>query len=160
LSSLAATQAGLQIGRLHKQKEDIIRQSGFQAKFLRPGGFMSNAYQWIRTIQAEGVVYNAMGDTQFPPIAPEDLVSVAVRALVDPTLTGDVCELTGGELLSVSEQVNILAKILDQPIRCVDVPVETAVQNLIRGGAPAQLAGAVGESFAAIRNGLNVAIRD
>ena len=118
LSSLAAIQHDLQIGRLHKQKEDSIRKSGLQAKFLRPGGFMSNAYQWIGTINAEGVVYNAMGDARFPPIAPEDIASVAGRALGDPTLSGDMFELTGGELLSVPEQVNILAEILGRPIRC------------------------------------------
>jgi uncharacterized protein YbjT (DUF2867 family) len=160
LSSLAAIQHDLQIGRLHKQKEDSIRKSGLQAKFLRPGGFMSNAYQWIGTINAEGVVYNALGDAKFPPIAPEDIASVAVRALVDPTLSGDVFELTGGELLSIPEQVNILAEILGRPIRWVEVPVETAVQNLIRGGVPAQMAAAVGESFAALRNGLSVTMKD
>jgi uncharacterized protein YbjT (DUF2867 family) len=160
LSSLAAIQPDLQIGRLHKQKEDTIHKSGLQAKFLRPGGFMSNTYQWTGTIHAEGVVYNAMGEARFPPIAPEDIASVAVRALVDPTLSGDVFELTGGELLSVPDQVNILAKVLDRPIRSVDVPVETAVQNLIRAGVPPQMAAAVGESFTAVRNGRIVAIKD
>lgn len=160
LSSLAAIQPDLQIGRMHKQKEDTIRASGAQAKFLRPGGFMSNTYQWIGTINAEGVVYNAMGDARFPPIAPDDIADVAVRALVDPGLSDEVFDLTGGQLLSVPEQVDILANILGRPIRCVDVPVEKAAENLIRAGVPAQMAAAVAESFAAVRNGRIVAITD
>ena len=160
LSSLAASEAGLQIGRLHQQKEDIISESGLQAKFIRPGGFMSNAYQWIRTIQAEGVVYNPMADAKFPPIAPEDIASVAFTALVDPELPGKVFELTGGELLSVPEQVEILAKVLNRPIRCVEVSIETAIQNLIRAGVPAAMAAAVGESYQAVRSGRIFPVKD
>jgi (4-alkanoyl-5-oxo-2,5-dihydrofuran-3-yl)methyl phosphate reductase len=160
LSSLAASQPELQIGKLHKQKEDQIRESGLSGTFVRPGGFMSNAYQWIRTINTEGVVYSPLGDVRFPPIAPEDIAAVAFRALVVPDLSEEVFELTGGELLSVSEQVSILVKVLDRPIRCVKIPVETAVQNLIRAGVPAQMAAAVGESYESVRNGRIVAIQE
>lgn len=121
---------------------------------------MSNAYQWIGTINAEGLVYNPMGDARFAAIAPEDIAVVAVKALVDPGLSGDVFELTGGEMLSVREQVGILSKVLGRSIRCVDVPAETAVQNLIRAGIPPQLAAAVGESYEAVRNGRILAIKD
>jgi uncharacterized protein YbjT (DUF2867 family) len=160
LSSLAANQPQLRIGQLHKVKEDAIRESGLPATFVRPGGFMSNAYQWIRTINAEGAVYNPMGDAKFPPIAPEDIAAVASKALLDPSLSGEVFELTGGESLSIREQVNILAKVLGRSIRCVDVPVETAVQTLIRTGVPEQIAAAVGESYQAVRNGRIVAFTD
>jgi uncharacterized protein YbjT (DUF2867 family) len=121
---------------------------------------MTNAYQWTGSIHSEGVVYNALGDVRFPAIAPEDIADVAFRALVDPTLPGEIHPMTGGELLSVPEQVEILAKVLGRPIRCVDIPVETAVQNLIRAGIPAPLAAAVGESYEAVRNGRIVGMKD
>jgi len=160
LSSLAANQPDLQIGRLHKQKEETIAKSGLPAKFLRPGGFMSNTFQWAASIHADGAVYNPMGNAKFPPIAPEDIASVAFHALLDPALPGRVFELTGGELLSVPEQVEILARVLDRPLRCVDIPVETAVENLVRAGIPAQMAAAVGQSFAAVRDGRAFEITD
>jgi uncharacterized protein YbjT (DUF2867 family) len=160
LSSLAANQPQFRIGQLHKIEEDAIRESDLPFTFVRPGGFMSNAYQWIRTINAEGAVYNPTGDAKFPPIAAEDIAEVAVKALVDASLSGEVFELTGGESLSIREQVNILAKVLGRPIRCVDVPVETAVQILIRTGLPEQIAAAVGESYQAVRNGRVVACTD
>jgi uncharacterized protein YbjT (DUF2867 family) len=81
LSSLAADDGQLQIGRRHKLKEHAIRAPGLEAKFLRPGGFMSNAYQWIGSIKGEGPVYNALGEAKFPPVAPEDTAAVAVKAL-------------------------------------------------------------------------------
>jgi uncharacterized protein YbjT (DUF2867 family) len=160
LSSLAAKQPELQIGVLHKQKEETIRTSGLPATFVRPGGFMSNVYQWIASISAEGVVYNPMGDTRFPPIAPEDIAAVAFKSLIDPALSEKTFELTGGELLSVPEQVEILAKVLGKPIRCVDITVETAIENMTRAGLPAPLARAVGESYRSVRDGGILGVTD
>jgi len=160
LSTLLAGAPEFQIGKLHKDKEDVIRESGLPGKFIRPGGFMTNSYQWIGTIKAEGVVYNPMGTGKSAPIAPEDIAAVAVQALTVPSLSDEVFELTGSQLLSVPEQVNILADVLGKPIRCIDVPTETAVQGLIRAGIPAQVAAAVGQSFEAIRDGRAIAVRD
>jgi (4-alkanoyl-5-oxo-2,5-dihydrofuran-3-yl)methyl phosphate reductase len=63
-------------------------------------------------------------------------------------------------MLSVPQQVTILAKVLGKPIRCVDVPVESVVENFIRAGVPAQMAAAVGESYNAVRNGRAVLMTD
>jgi hypothetical protein len=55
--------------------------------------------------------------------------------------------------------VTILAKILGKPIRCVDVPVESVLENFIRAGVP-RMAAAVGESYGAVRNGRAVLMTD
>ena len=159
LSTLLAANPDSSIGRIHQAKEDAIRASGLPGKFLRPGGFMSNTYQWIGSIKAEGVVQNPMATGKFPPIAPEDIASVAVKALTDPNLEGEEFELTGGELISVPEEVNILSEILGKAIRCVDITIEAAVQNLIRAGIPAPIAAGVGRSFEMVRDGQGMAIR-
>jgi uncharacterized protein YbjT (DUF2867 family) len=153
LSTILADMPQMKVGQLHKQMEDAIRESGLRATFIRPGGFMSNACQWIGTIRSESVVYNPMGEGKSAPIAPEDIAAVAVRALTDQDLCGEVFEITGGELLSVPEQVDALARALGKPIRCVDVPVQAAVNELIRAGIPAQMAEAVGQSLEAVRDG-------
>lgn len=121
---------------------------------------MSNSYQWGRTIKAEGVVLNPMGSGRSAPIAPEDIAAVAVRALTDSSILDEVLEVTGGELLSVPAQVNILAEILGKAIRCVDIPTETAVQGMIQAGVSAPVASAVGKSFEVIRDGGGAAMRD
>lgn len=150
LSSITAATPELKIGKIHKDKEDAVRDAGLEGKFLRAGGFMSNTYQWIGSIKSEGVVYNAFGNAQFPPVAPEDIAAVAVKALTR-NLPGEIFDVTGGEFLSVEEEAGILARILGRPLRCVDVSMEVAVQGLIRSGVPAELAAAVGESFQAFR---------
>ena len=160
LSTIFAGSPESPIGQLHKDKEDVIRASGLSGKFVRAGSFMTNAYQWIGTIKGEGVVYNALGEGKAAPIAAEDIAAVVVHALTDPNPSPEVFEVTGSELLSVPEQVAILAKALGKPIKSVDVPAEAAAQGMIRAGLPAPVAAAVAQSFAAIRDGRMAIVKD
>jgi uncharacterized protein YbjT (DUF2867 family) len=160
LSTIFAGSPESPIGQLHKDKEDVIRASGLSGKFVRAGSFMTNAYQWISTIKGEGVVYNALGAGKAAPIAPEDIAAVAVHALTDANPSPEVFEVTGSELLSVPEQVAILANALGKPIKSIDVPAESAVQGMLRAGLPAPVATAVAQSFAAIRDGRMAIVKD
>jgi uncharacterized protein YbjT (DUF2867 family) len=160
LSTIFAGSPESPIGQLHKDKEDVIRASGLSGKFVRAGSFMTNTFQWIGTIKGEGVVYNALGDGKAAPIAADDIAAVAVHALTDPNASPEVFEVTGSELLTVPEQVAILAKALGKPIKSVDVPAEAAAQGLIRAGLPAHVAAAVAQSFAAIREGRMAMVKD
>ncbi|PWT72617.1 MAG: hypothetical protein C5B46_06500 [Proteobacteria bacterium] len=154
LSSLLASEPGrFQIGRAHIEEEDAIRTSGLSAHFLRPGGFMSNAYQWAGSIKAQGVVYNAMGTGKSASIAPEDVAAVAAKILTSPDGLDPILELTGAELLTVPDQVEILSHALSKTIQCIDVPVEAAIEGMIGNGMPARFASAVAESLKAIRDG-------
>jgi uncharacterized protein YbjT (DUF2867 family) len=130
LSTIFAGSPESPIGQLHKDKEDVIRASGLSGKFVRAGSFMTNTFQWIGTIKGEGVVYNALGDGKAAPIAADDIAAVAVHALTDPNASPEVFEVTGSELLTVPEQVAILAKALGKPIKSVDVPAEAAAQGV------------------------------
>jgi uncharacterized protein YbjT (DUF2867 family) len=160
LSSLFAGSPESSIGQLHKDKEDVIRASGLSGKFVRAGAFMTNAYQWLGTIKGEGVVYNSMGTGKAAPIAPEDIAAVVVHALTDPNPSPELFEVTGSELLSVPEQVSILAQALGKPIQSVDVPTEAAVQGLLRAGLPAPVAKAVAQSFELIRDGRAAVVKN
>jgi len=102
------------------------------------------------------VVYNPMGTGRSAPIAPEDIAAVAVKVLREPVRSGEVLELTGGELSTVPEQVHTLSEVLGREVRCVDVPTEVAVQNFIRSGLPPAMAAAVGQTIEAVRNGRTV----
>jgi uncharacterized protein YbjT (DUF2867 family) len=152
LSTILAGNPEATIGRIHKEKEDVLRASGLRARFLRPGGFMSNALQWAETIKRDGVVYNPMGSGPIAPIAPVDVANVGVHALTRDDVP-EVLELTGGEVVTVPQQVETLAKVLGKAIRCVDISIETAVENMVRSGFPTPIAKAVSESFAIVRSG-------
>ena len=160
LSTLFAGLPESRIGQLHKDKEDVIRASGLPGRFVRAGAFMTNAYQWLGSIKTEGAVFSAMGAGKTAPVAADDIAAVAVHALTDPSLTPEIFEVTGSELLTVPEQVGILADAANRPIRCVDVSTETAIQGLVDIGTPAPVAAAVGQSYEAIRDGKMALVTD
>lgn len=164
LSSVLAARPDLQIGLMHKVKEDAIRDAGFEFTSVRATGFMSNVRQWTSSIRAEGVVYNAMGTGKSALIAPEDIAAVAVAALVSPNPLGPILEVTGGELLTVPEEVEILSKALGRTLRVIDVTSEQAADGLVANGLPRPVANAVAASFQAIRESrvteLTTTVRD
>jgi uncharacterized protein YbjT (DUF2867 family) len=160
LSTLLAGAPDSQIGRLHKVEEDAIRDSGLHSAFVRPGGFMSNTFQWTAGIRSQGVVHNPTGSGQFAPVAPEDIAAVAVRALIDPSLAGQAFEVTGEELLSVPQQVEILSRVIGKRLRCIDISVATAVEQSIRSGVPPHIAAALAQSLETVRDGRGALIRD
>src|SRR4029079_14388350 len=81
-----------------------------------------NGYQWLGTIKAEGAVYNAMGAGKIAPVAADDIAPLALHALTDPSLTAEVFEVTGGELLSTPQQVGILADTVHRPSGALTCP--------------------------------------
>jgi hypothetical protein len=94
------------MGRWHHEREQIIRASGIRATFLRPGGFMTNAFDWLPTIQQGGYVLDPVGPGRYAPIDPAD---VAALALTRDGHQGQEYVLTGDDLFTAVEQVKILA---------------------------------------------------
>jgi uncharacterized protein YbjT (DUF2867 family) len=139
------------IGRLHREKEELIEQSGISWTFLRPGGFMSNSLQWAETIKSQSKVFNPMGKGKTSPISPYDIASVAAVALTSPGHEGKAYDLTGAELLSTPEQVEILSKVIGKPIDCVDIPVEVATERAIASGLPEALVKSLAELWVQVR---------
>jgi len=139
------------IGRLHREKEELLEQSGISWTLLRPGGFMSNSLQWADTIKSQSKVFNPMGNGKTAPISPYDIAGVAAVALTGPGHEGKVYYLTGGELLSNPEQVDILSKVIGKPIECVDTPVEVAAERAIASGLPEPLVRSLADIWAQVR---------
>lgn len=139
------------IGRLHREKEALIEQSGIPWTFLRPGGFMSNSLQWAETIKSQSKVFNPTGKGKTSPISPYDIAGVAAVALTSPGHEGKVYDLTGAEFLSTSEQVEILSKVIGKPIDCVDIPVEVATERALAAGLPEALVKSLAELWVQVR---------
>ena len=86
---------------------------------------MSNTYQWIKSLKAEGMVYNPLGSGRFPPIAPEDIAAVAVKTLIDAEPADKILELTrSGDVLrrrhhAVRWGETAVAELDDSPVETV-----------------------------------------
>jgi uncharacterized protein YbjT (DUF2867 family) len=159
LSTLFAADPDSPIGQVHKDKEDVIRASGLHFSFVRAGNFMTNTFQWLETIKQSGTVFNGMGTGKTAPVAPEDIAAVAVQALTDPD-AAEIYEVTGGELLTLPEQVSILSRAKGRPISVVEISAEQAEEGLLKAGFPAFVAKAVSHSYEDIRKGKVAFVRD
>jgi uncharacterized protein YbjT (DUF2867 family) len=140
------------MGRWHHEREQVIRASGIPATFLRPGGFMTNALEWLPAIRDGGYVLDPAGPGRYAPIDPADIAAVAALALTEDGHQGREYVLTGDEALTVAEQVQILSAAtgLDIKIREPATP-EEAVRARFPNGAPPALAAALIEGLALMR---------
>ena len=139
------------MGRWHHDREEIIRASGIPATFLRPGGFMTNALDWIATIR-DGYVVDPVGPGRFAPIDPADIAAVAATVLTQPGHEGQTYALTGSEVLTVADQAEMIAEVTGLPIevRSPASPAE-AVRSRFPAGAPQALVDAITEGFLLMR---------
>jgi len=139
------------IGRWHHQREEIIRASGIPATFLRPDGFMTFAYNWLPTIRAGGYVIDPLDPGRYAPIDPADIAAVAALALTEDGHQGRDYVLTGDEVLTIAEQVRILAEAASIDIEVKPATPAEAVQSQFPHGAPQALVDAVIELYAVLR---------
>jgi uncharacterized protein YbjT (DUF2867 family) len=140
------------MGRWHHDREEMIRASRIPATFLRPGGFMTNALDWLPTIHAEGFVLDPVGPGRYAPIDPADIAAVAALALTEDGHQGEEYVLTGEETFTTVEQVQILGAALGRDIEVRAVATaEEAVRSRFPSGAPPALADAIIEGFTLMR---------
>ncbi|MFI0897504.1 SDR family oxidoreductase [Streptomyces sp. NPDC020983] len=140
------------MGRWHHAREEIVRASGIPSTILRPGGFMTNALDWLPTIREANYVLDPVGPGRAAPIDPADIAAVAALVLTTGGHEGKVYELTGAELFTVAEQAAVISATIGRTItaRPVGTP-EEAVAARFPNGAPPALAEAVVEGFRLMR---------
>ena len=152
ISSSSVRMEGNAIGRLHREKEQMVEDSGIPWTLLRPGGFMSNAIMWwAQTIKSQSKVFNPTGNGKTAPISPYDIAAVAAVGLTSSGHEGKTYDLTGGELVSTPEQVAILSKVIGKPIDCIDIPIEVAAERMIASGLPAALVESLSQLYVLVR---------
>jgi uncharacterized protein YbjT (DUF2867 family) len=140
------------MGRWHQEREQVLAAAGIPFTIIRPGGFMSNALEWIGTIREGGYVLNPIGAGKAALIDPADIAAVAALALVEPRHQGERYTLTGDEPLTVAEQVATLSRAVgfEIEVRSAATP-EEALRFRYPDGAPTTLAAALLEGLTLMR---------
>lgn len=153
LSTLEATEHKIKIGKWHYEREELIRVSGMDWTFLRPGMFMSNSVDWwAESIKGQNSVFFPGGKTgKVAPIDPRDVAKVAALALTTPGHKGKVYELTGMELFTIGEMVQVIAKITGKSIQYTDIPPIAAKLFMLKTGMDKTLVNALMEMLASLR---------
>lgn len=130
---------GATVGAWHAAAEEAVAESGLAWTVLRPPSFASNLLRYRSFIEAGDPVPNVFGSARQPVVDPRDVAAVAVEALLDDVHDGRRYDVTGPDLLSFADQVAILGRVLDRPLR--DAEVDLSAQL----GAAGMPAGAIAQ---------------
>jgi len=124
----ADVEPGITPGRLHRQAEKIIEESGIPFTFLRPNFFMQNFVNYYgNLIRSQGAFYMPAGDAKVSFVDVRDIAAVAVKSLInDNQQKGRTYNITGGEALSYGQAAEILSKAVGKKINYVNVTDQDA----------------------------------
>ena len=124
----ADAEPGITPGRLHRQAEKIIEESGIPFTFLRPNFFMQNFVNYYSNlIRSQGAFYIPAGDAKVSFVDVRDIAGVAVKSLInDNQQKGRAYNITGGEALSYGQAAEILSKAVGKKINYVNVTDQDA----------------------------------
>lgn len=153
LSTLEATAHKIQVGKWHYEREELIRSSGLDWTFLRPGMFMSNSIEWWAELikSQESVFFPGGKKGRVAPVDPRDIASVAACALTQSGHGGKTYELTGPELFTIGEMVQVIARVLGKPLQYRDIPPIAAKLFLLKTGMDKPLVNALMEMLGTLR---------
>lgn len=153
LSTLEATEHKIKVGKWHYEREELIRASGMAWTILRPGMFMNNTIEWwAESIKGQSSVFFPGGKTgKVAPIDPRDVAKVAALALTEAGHEGKAYELTGAELFTISEMVQVISKVLGKSIQYTDIPPIAAKLFMLKTGMDKTLVNALMEMLTSLR---------
>jgi uncharacterized protein YbjT (DUF2867 family) len=128
----ADAEPGITPGRLHRQAEKIIEESGIPFTFLRPNFFMQNFVNYYSNlIRSQGAFYMPAGDAKVSFVDVRDIAAVAVKSLInDNQQKGRAYNITGGEALTYGQTAEILSKAVGKKINYVNVTDQDARKGM------------------------------
>jgi len=124
------------IGRWHYQVEKELQESGMAWTMLRPHHFMQNLLAQADYVKQDGAIYSPSGDGKIPYVDGRDVGAAAAVTLTTPGHVGKKYVLTGSEAISYRQAAEIIAAVIEKPVRFVDESPEQARARRIREGVP------------------------
>ena len=128
LSTMGADlEPGYASGRLHREVEKIIEESGIPFAFLRPNSFMQSFItRSSQTIKNQNAIYLPAGDEKISLVDARDVATVAAEVLTNngSQHINKVYDITGPEALSHSQVAEILSKETGRRVSYVDISEE------------------------------------
>lgn len=100
------------------------------------------------------------GNVGEPFVDAEDIVDVAVAALIDARHANQLYELTGPRLLTFEEPVGEIAKAEDRPIRYEQLSMEEYTRALTECGVPKEYVVLLTYLFTEVLDGRNASLTD
>jgi uncharacterized protein YbjT (DUF2867 family) len=133
----ADAENGITFGKLHRELEKEIEQSGITYTHLRPMSFMQNYANFMSyTIQTQSAFYLPLGEGKVSVVDVRDIAAVALKVFTEKGHEGQAYTLTGPQALSNYEIAEILSTVTGRKINYVDVSAEQARESMKGAGMP------------------------
>jgi uncharacterized protein YbjT (DUF2867 family) len=120
-----------EIAAKHLRIERAIEASGMEWTFTRPGEFSSNALGWRTAIRGGEPVREAYAAARTAPIHERDIAAVAAKALLTDALVGARPVLTGPELITHPEMIELIGEAAGRPARFEEITPEEARKEML-----------------------------
>jgi len=142
------------IARLHRPVEVALESSGLAWTFLRPNFYMQNfVRQMAGPIKATGAFAQPSSAAPISFVDVHDVARVAARALTSAGHDGQIYNITGPEGLTFEQAAATLSRVLDTPVRFIQLSDEEARADMLRRGLSEPYADALIQVSQAYRDG-------
>jgi uncharacterized protein YbjT (DUF2867 family) len=150
-----------ELGSWHAAGEAAIRTSGIAWTFVQPAGFMTNALGWASAIKREGVLRASTGDGRIAMIHPDDIASVAARALASEDYVEHLLPITGPQALTYADMAAALSAAIGRRVafQCVG-DEEARKMMMLEHGLPEPVANALVSLWQSVREGRVAGVTD
>ncbi|MDA2809096.1 NAD(P)H-binding protein [Nocardiopsis sp. RSe5-2] len=123
----------------HRAVERAVEAGGPDWTHVRPGEFAGNVlWRWGPAIRAEGVAKAPYARSRRVPVHEDDIAAVAVAALLEDGHAGRAYEITGPQVLTQLEQLEIIGRAAGRELGFVELTHEQAWE-LMSPHVPADL---------------------
>ena len=103
---------------------------------LRPTFLMQMLLKFYSSVGEQGMIAGPFRSGKWTFVDGRDVGAVAAAALIDPKYAGRTLTVTGSEELTYTEVAERLSKVLDRPVKYVDITANEARGRLQMYGAP------------------------
>lgn len=141
--------------------EKIVQDSGLEWTIVRASWFNQNFSEgaFIEMV-LNGAIALPAGDQVEPFVDADDIADVAVAALTQDHHTGEVYEVTGPRLMSLSDVAADLSRVTGREIAYINVPHDGFVAEIAESGAPKEVVWMLDYLFATVLDGRNAHLTD
>lgn len=141
--------------------EEIVRASGIDWTVVRASWFYQNFSEgaFLDMVQAGRICLPA-GPVAEPFVDVDDIADVAVAALTEPGHTGEVYEVTGPDLLTFAQAVQLIASASGRSITYEQIPHEAFIAGARASDAPHEVLWMLDYLFATVLDGRNEHLTD
>ena len=141
--------------------ERVVQSSGLEWTIVRASWFNQNFSEgaFIDMVLGGAITLPA-GQQAEPFVDVDDIADVAVAALTDDHHNGQVYEVTGPRLMTLTDVAADLSRATGRDIAYVDVPHEAFVSEIESSGAPKDVVWMLDYLFSTVLDGRNAHLTD